>query len=307
MSQAVANEIRRVLLEHQFGRNTEIFQNGTEGSSLRTTCFTWPCGTVLLTTGWRRTAKMVPCTSRNLWTVDALLQTVKKILQFKWKWQHPNPSHRWSWTHVLHVSCEEGFRQHSPDWSFWLAEHLAVKTGRLCSALRQKRTAELERRPGALISSLCLHYLPTDQQPSKLQHPPPLCSLFLKVFLKAHTKKSDTLQKEKKGSPWHFIQTGCSAMNCNLWSALVCTCSWFTSAPNCSVICFVLLLFSQHSAWWTPRSFLGKARWRHCKLLQTSHHRSSWLYRWLLLPWRTTRPPCPWYSHRWPQLEERFG
>lgn len=68
--------------------------------------------------------------------------------------------------------------------------------------------------------------------------------------------------------------------------------------------CFgINLFFSQHSAWWTLRSFQGRVLWRHCRRLQTSRHHSSWWCRWWLLPWRTARPPCPWCSRRWPQLE----
>ena len=75
------------------------------------------------------------------------------------------------------------------------------------------------------------------------------------------------------------------------------------SVLQTAVLLMFPALFSQHSAWWTPRSFLGRVRWRRWRRLRTSRHRSSWLCRWWLPPWRTARPPCPCCSRRWPQLE----
>lgn len=70
-----------------------------------------------------------------------------------------------------------------------------------------------------------------------------LCAMIFFVFplfTSTHTKKSlIPYKKKKKVHHGTSFKRGCSAMNCNLWSALVCTCSWFTSAPNCSAICFV--------------------------------------------------------------------
>lgn len=61
------------------------------------------------------------------------------------------------------------------------------------------------------------------------------------LFASTHAKKKVWYLTKRKKKVHHgtSFKRGCSAMNCNLWSALVCTCSWFTSAPNCSAICFV--------------------------------------------------------------------
>lgn len=88
-----------------------------------------------------------------------------------------------------------------------------------------------------------LQHLPTDHQPSDLQHPPPLCDHFLSFsFICKHTqKKSDTLQKDKKKSPWHFIQTG---VLCNELQSLVCISLYMFMIYLCSKLqCHLLCLF----------------------------------------------------------------